>query len=212
MLVHAEYFKIDEATAIRRKTLLHFGKSNDLIGSAVLINPGSAPPTGEANMKMINAFFARNHPKEYVTTGIWHKFRPDATMLQLEKVFNGWYVGRERPLKGIIQLFNCFYIKQKDLDKALGAFQNHNSWSFSEQCLLKDKPVYFGWGTTGKTNTLLRPIASTIFNTYEKKTPIYQADFDDNCFYHPGYLNRSYQRNEKSKAILSKFAHLISAQ
>lgn len=211
MLVHAEYFRINEATSVRGKTLLHFGKSTNIIGSAVLINPGSAAPIGPANMELINAFFTKNHPKEVIATGIWQKFRPDATMLQLEKVFNGWYVGRERPLKGIIQLFNCFYVKQKDLDKALVAFQSHTSLSFAEQRFLKDQPVYFGWGTAGKTNTLIRPIAKTIFNTYTKgKTSIYQADFDNNSFYHPGYLNRSFNRNEKSKAILSKFSDLIS--
>ena len=140
LLVHAEYFQIDETTFIRRKTLLHFGMSSHLIGSAVLINPGSAAPIGPANMKLINAFYSKNHASEVPETRIWQRFQPDATMVQLAKVFNGWYLGKEKPLHGVIQLFNCFYLKQQDLHKALEAFQSFMQILLENRASLRINP------------------------------------------------------------------------
>lgn len=210
LIVSAEYFKFSEKVSYRRKTLLHLGNSPELIGSAVLINPGSASPTGVADLGPIQSFYSQNHNDEHIDFKVWKSFKADSTMIQLIKIFNGWYTGRQRRLNGIIQLFNCFYLKQQHLDKAIEGFIDCSNWIFTEHHLFKDKPVYFGWGNTGKNNKEIREVAWNIFDSYDKsKTPIYKNCFDENCFYHPGYLNRSYNRNPKSIEMLASFSKLV---
>ncbi len=190
--------------------MLHLGNSSDLIGSAVLINPGSSSPLDVADIGLIESFYSQNHSDEQIDFNVWKSFNPDSTMIQLVKVFNGWYTGRERRLNGVIQLFNCFYLKQQDLDLAVESFTAFGNWIFEEYHLFKDRPVYFGWGNTGKKNKEVKEVAMKIFDGYDKsKTPVYKNRFEDNCFYHPGYLNRSYRRNPKSIEILSSFSKLI---
>ena len=64
MKVYTEYFNIEDGNAFRIKTLLQFGESTDLIGSAVLINPGSAEPIRNADHDLIQAFYSKNHNME----------------------------------------------------------------------------------------------------------------------------------------------------
>lgn len=209
MKVYAEYFNKEDGNPYRRKTLLQFGDSTDLIGSAVLINPGSAKPIGSADLDFLQTFYRKNHNLELEDASIWKRFNPDSTMLQLAKLFNGWYVGKERSLSGVIQLFNCFYFKEQDLDKALNSFESSNDYIFNEAHLFRDRPVYFGWGNTGKSSKI-KDIPFEIFSSYEiDKTPIYNSIFEENCFYHPGYLNRSYKGNPKSIEIIQKFSALF---
>tara|TARA_Y100000815_G_C13247219_1_gene464098 strand:+ start:450 stop:1079 length:630 start_codon:yes stop_codon:yes gene_type:complete len=209
MKVYAEYFNKEDGNAYRRKTLLQFGESTDLIGSAVLINPGSAQPIGNANLDLIQAFYSKNHNLELGDLSLWKSFNPDPTMGQLAKLFNGWYAGKEQTLLGVIQLFNCFYLKEQDMDKALLGFKRGTDFAFNEAHLLGNRPVYFGWGNTGKFGKI-KNIAFNIFNSYDiHSTPIYHSVFEENCFYHPGYLNRSFKRNPKSIEIIQKFFALF---
>ncbi|MFC4218984.1 hypothetical protein [Flagellimonas marina] len=209
MKVYAEYFTIADCNAYRRKTLLQFGESIDLIGSAVLINPGSAEPIGNADHDLIQAFYSKNHNMEIDYSSIWKKFNPDPTMAQLTKLFNGWYAGKPKSLNGVLQLFNCFYLKEQDLDKALLSFKSGMDFTFSEGQLFGEKPVYFGWGNTGKYGKI-KDIPLNIFKSYDiRNTPIYHSSFEENCFYHPGYLNRSYKRNPNSIEIIQKFSSLF---
>ena len=209
MKVNAEYFPLKNGEYYRRKTLLQFGNSTHLIGSAVLINPGSASPSGSADIGFVNSFYQNNHDEEPIEPKLWKSFKPDPTMGQLAKLFNGWYLGNEKPLNGVIQLFNCFYLKGQDLDMAIEKYSSGDGMEFNENHLFKERPVYFGWGNTGKSGKI-RTIALRIFEQYDiVKTPIYNLDFQDNCFYHPAYLNRSYKRNPKSIEIISRFSKLF---
>lgn len=81
--VYAEFFTNNSGKEYRKKTLLHFGNSTNLIGSAVLTNPGSAKLIGEPNSEFIKSFYDDNHHIKNTDTNIWKTFSPDSTMLQL---------------------------------------------------------------------------------------------------------------------------------
>lgn len=212
MKSYAEYYKLQNGDCYRKKTLLHLGNSTDLIGSAVLTNPGSAEPIGEPDTEMIKEFYSNIHKIEIHNFDDWKTSSMDPTMLQLVKVFNGWYVGKQKKLNGIIQLFNCSYYKNQNLDEALERFNSDSPFIFSEHHLFINKPVYFGWGNAGKSLDL-KQIAANIFSKYNHKyTPIYNLEFAKNSFYHPGYINRSYNRNLKTKELMTRFEELINVK
>lgn len=207
MKVFAEFIQEKEKT-FRRKTLLQFGDSTDLIGSIILINPGSSSPIGcdENDRENIKDFYKKIHGINEDTEN-WQGAGIDPTMHQIKKIFDGSYLGETttKPLNGIIQLFNCFYYKHQHLSNALNEFSVNSTYNFNELNLLKDRPVYFGWGNTGKYGEV-REIAKNIFSSYDKSlTPIYKDNFIENCFYHPGYVNRSFKKNNKTKNILISF-------
>lgn len=209
MKVYAEYFKLDNGQEYRKKTLLHFGNGTNLIGSAVLMNPGSAKQKGEPDLKFIKSFYGENHQIKEMDLKNWKLFSPDSTMGQLEKIFNGWYIGKQRELNGVIQLFNCFYFRNQNFGEAIKNYNKESNYNFNESQFFLDKPVYFGWGGAGKYGDL-KPIATDIFLNYERnKTPIYDSKFENNCFYHPGYVNRSYSRNPKTQQLMKDFFELI---
>lgn len=209
MKVFAEFLE-ENGKTYRKKTLLQFGDSTDLIGSAVLMNPGSATYRSEpCDINVIKEFYLKEHGMSISDS--WFNCTADPTMKFLEKIFNGSYTtGQSKELKGIVQLFNCFYYRDANLENAIANFNSDDSkYIFNEQELFLDKPVYFGWGNVGKYG-VLQKIASRIFNDYDKsQTPIYNENFNQNCFYHPGYVNRSYSRNPKTKTITQEFFKLI---
>ena len=205
MKVYAEYFKNNDGCEYRRKTLLQFGNSSQLIGSAVLINPGSAKPIGDPDIKFLQDFYMNNHQESFEQS-LWKQFTPDSTMNQLEKIFNGWYVGKSKKLDGVIQLFNCFYYRDANLYNAITKAKN--SILFNEARYFKDKPVWFGWGNVGKNE--LNEITEPIFEAYDKSlTPIYLSDFKANKFSHPGYVNRAYHRDKNLNNLLVAFFDLF---
>lgn len=215
MEVFAEFFQMPDGKSYRKKTLLKFGESTDLIGSAVLMNPGSASQNKEEymNKEFIKSFFSDNHKIENINLNDWFKFKPDSTMIQLEKIFNGSYLSNlnydKKQLNGVIQLFNCFYYKSANSSEAHKEFSDDSEFKFGEENFFLEKPVYFGWGDEGKSG-YLKTIASEIFTHYETaKTPIYEKNFEKNCFYHPGYINRSYNRNIKTQKLLIDFYNQI---
>ena len=210
MKVYAEYFNESNGKEYRKKTLLHFGTSTNLIGSAVLMNPGSAKLIGEPNSEIIKSFYAENHHIGNVNTDNWRTFWPDSTMGQLEKIFNGWYIEERIELNGVIQLFNCFYYKDQNFVRARKSFDVESIYNFNEFQFLLDKPVYFGWGATGKYHEL-KPIATEIFSKYDlNRTPIYDSNFENNCFYHPGYVNRSFRSNSRTKKLMIDFFNIVN--
>lgn len=209
MNVYAEYFELPDGRSFRRKTLLRFGNGNDLLGSAVLMNPGSAKPIGGADEEFIKDFFLKNHGLHSVVGGKWKMFSTDSTMWQLEKIFNGFYVNKEKQLKGVIQLFNLFYYRDQDQQEALKNFSAESSFNFDEFDLFIDKPVYFGWGSAGKTGRL-GEVARDIFSSYNHRlTPVYYSNFEENSFFHPRYVNMSYKRNSRTLELMSSFQKLI---
>ena len=193
MNIFAEYFEIENRRGI---TLLQFGESIELIGSAVLKNPGSAKPLRSINnieLNTVNTFFKNTHKKNIPSGDCWYKFAKDSTMIQLERLFNGSLLANEKyiQLNGIIQLFNCFYYiteKSKDAEKIFQEYyKNKKEFIFNESEYFLDKPVYFGWGETG-LNGKYKKIAKYIFDEYMKNgihKDLYESNFEENCFSHP---------------------------
>lgn len=209
MKVFAEHI-LESTLEYRRKTLLQLGQSTELIGSAILMNPGSAKPIGKADIALVNSFYSKLNIDEKPNTPLWKEFNVDSTMIQLVKIFNGHYIKKHKELNGIIQLFNCYYYKNPDLEKAIDNYKPNSKYVFNEYAYLKDKPVYFGWGTEGKSGAF-QEIAKHIFESYNLDlTPIYKPNFQENTFYHPGYINRSFKRNDKTKELLKSFHCLLN--
>ncbi|RTJ22496.1 hypothetical protein [Campylobacter jejuni] len=91
-------------------TLLCFGQSAELLGSAVLLNPGSSKCKEESltcdELNKIREFY--KDKKDVGDFDSWKKFSPDSTMREIEKIFNGQHIDKKTELNGIIQIFNLF--------------------------------------------------------------------------------------------------------
>jgi hypothetical protein len=205
--VFAEFHQ-DGKYKYRIKTLLQINGGTELLGSAVLINPGSAEPENDKfDKKIIQQFYKSNHNIKIENLYHWHEFSVDPTMRQLVKLFNGSYTNQKPiELKGIIQLFNCTYIMSPDLKLAEELYNEAaNKFEFTEQDYFKNKPVYFGWGRTGKHGFVME-IALKIFDNYKggyKK--IYAPTFKENIYYHPRYINIVHNKNEAVKKLANGF-------
>ncbi len=202
MKVYAEYFE-ENGLKYRKSTLLQFGDSWNLIGSAVLANPGSAEPIREIvqdEKEQLNLFYTNNREGENFNLNNYFIFNDDPTMQRVEKIFNGWYIDAENPLElnGIIQLFNIFNIKNQDLDLAINSVSLESELLFSMgiENYFNDKPTYFGFSQDVLNDDRLYPVAKSIFeNSSNIVKSIYNNDFDENSFYHTTLVNRSYKRD-----------------
>lgn len=213
MRVFAEYIELSNGHKYRKKTLLKLGDAHHLIGSAILINPGSAEPISTLSAddeKWLNQFYLANHSMDLTNLGEWREFSCDATMRFLAKIFNGSYIGQETALNGVIQLFNCSYYKNQHLNETTKCMNEKAEFKFMENAFLTNKPVYFGWGNEGKIGSVCET-AKAIFNQYDLAlTPIYDPEFQRNAFYHPMYVNRSYKSNKKTQKLLADFYHQVN--
>ena len=92
-------FYTDEATNItyRRNTVLQFGDSWDVIGTAILLNPGSATIAAD---QLLDKELESLRDLTGIADG-WQvvDFGRDATIRDwLPKIFNGYYAHKEREL------------------------------------------------------------------------------------------------------------------
>ncbi len=93
MKVYARYFS-DGLLNFRLNTVLRFGDSWNVIGAAVLINPGSSKPMGDIDSDTLERLSAITGHADG-----WKEFSADVTMRQVSKIFNGWYIGEDMPLQ-----------------------------------------------------------------------------------------------------------------
>ncbi|MCS0334768.1 hypothetical protein ND981_17725, partial [Vibrio diabolicus] len=199
MRVFAEYY-LDDGLQFRRNTLLQFGTSWDLIGNIVLANPGSAEPISEVNntsLCSIEAFYGKYRSGEQFVHSNWQEFSLDPTMVFIEKLFKGEYVGESQNLNGVIQLFNTFNIKNQNLDEAVQQIRTDSKliFSFGIEKYFHDCPTYFGFSNAVLNNPKLRIVAEQIFeNSSEKVKKPYDSKFSNNKFYHPMYINKAYKQ------------------
>lgn len=203
MKVYARYFEENEL-GFRRDTILQFGNSWDLIGSIILINPGSATPLNtpiqpEILAKLLSITQTNDSDS-------WKEFSIDPTMGQIKKLFSGQFIGQNKSLSGIIQLFNLFNLRNANLFEALELFKttsNSNIVSIEEDITkIGRKPIYFGWGNAGKYQ--LKNIAGKIFESTPKQ-PYLNDKFEDNSFYHPRYLQMAHKRDGNVLKTLHNF-------
>ncbi len=195
----AEYFE-ENGLFFRKNTLLQFGDSWDLIGSAVLANPGSAEPILKISQEVsarVSEFYGRYRGGDSFHAENWFEFSPDSTMRFVEKIFNGWYIGDNIELSGVIQLFNTFNIKNKNLHEAVAQIGVGSELLFSYNIhkYFHDMPTYFGFSNEILANDLLRDVAIHIFNgSSDVVRNIYHRIFSENSFYHPMYINQAYKQ------------------
>ena len=215
MRVFAEYIN-HQGLEYRRRTLIQYGDSLNLIGSAVLKNPGSALPERPVTSQEligINSFYQTE-----VKAELWQVFNvgKDATIRDfLPKLFNGYYAcGSTHELNGIIQLFNLFYIREPNSARANAQVTTKAS-SYAYEMpqelvqLLAHKPVYLGWGKVHRLNSKTKELSKQLFN-YQKQTSCcyLKPNFEDNSFYHPQYLNIAYKT--RAKTVVKDFWNLLS--
>lgn len=212
MKVFAEYFTENNLT-YRTNTILQFGDSWDLIGNIVLANPGSAEPikgiekSSEYNLEN---FYKNYKDINYFKIENWHEFAPDQTMHRIKKIFSGQYVGKNKDLNGVIQLFNTFNIKNQYLDEAIKQIDVKSNLLFSNgiEKYFHNKPTYFGFSNDVLNNNTLNSIAKNIFeNSSDEVKKIYKPVFEENKFYHPSYINRAINQNHfkwYKEAVLEK--------
>jgi hypothetical protein len=201
---YAEYFK-EGGLVYRRNTLLQFGNSWSLIGNVVLANPGSAEPIAAASndiLDLVSSFYEEFRSGENVQPENWHEFSPDSTMRFVEKIFNGWYLGKNIELNGVVQLFNTFNIKNQNLQEAVTQIgvESDLLFSYTIYKYFNDKPTYFGFSNEVLRNDVLRNVAMNIFSKSSKVVrSIYSENFSENSFYHPMYINQAYGQKHFQK-------------
>lgn len=199
MKVYAEFFE-EGNLSYRKNTLLQFGESWKLIGNVVLANPGSAKPIekiGAESLDSIAQFYTSYREGLPFKSANWHEFSPDATIRQIEKIFSGWYLGRNKELNGVIQLFNTFNVINTNLWEAVNQSELSSIHMYSLDCYryFHNAATYFGFTKTILDHKVLSQVARGIFEsaTEQVKKP-YQPNFWENKFYHPGFINRSYNQ------------------
>lgn len=217
MNVYARYVR-DSGVEYRFDTLLQFGDSWGLIGNVVLANPGSSNPLKNCNeeeFSKIRDFFSQYRRGVNVLNSDWFVFSPDSTMRQIEKIFNGFYTnGKTSKLNGVIQLFNCFNIKNQNLGKAIEQIKESQKKDMITSAEIVDyfgeRAVYFGFSQSILNHQELRQTALSIFEKTPKELKkIFDNNFDNNKFYHPGYINRAYLRNGYVKQKMCDFYNSI---
>lgn len=204
MKVYARYFE-EEGLSFRRDTILQFGNSWELIGSIILINPGSAVPLSMSHLsqQVLDKLLPITQTND---SDSWKEFSIDPTMRQIERLFSGKFVGQNKPLNGVIQLFNLFNLRNANLIEALELFKttsNPNIISIeTDIARIGEKPVYFGWGNVGKQQ--LKNIAKRVFESVPLP-PYLNEKFENNFFYHPRYLQMGHRSNGNVIEILHHF-------
>ncbi len=211
MKVFAHYYK-SETTGndYRWRTLLQFGTSWDIIGSVVMMNPGSAAPLYSVNeptyleqLKRLEQPKLFSDEPEY----IWYSFSSDDTMKKVEKLFCTYY--NISALNGVIQVFNLMNVRDPNIELAL--IKNSNAIYPFSKTVEKDlkslvAPVYLGWGDLWK-NTSFKEEAEKFFNAViEQLNGKYLLpQLKDNKFYHPQYLMGIGMNYPMSKFLLNAF-------
>jgi hypothetical protein len=71
--------------------------------------------------------------------------------------------------------------------------------------LIKDKPVYLGWGVEGKTNKFLSEISVRIFESVKCENKYLKEKYYDNTFYHPRYIQMC-SKKPHLQALLNNFS------
>lgn len=212
MKVFAEFIE-ENGISYRRTTVLQFGDSWDLIGSAVLKNPGSARSINKINDIDFEALTELIH-ENLVERENWYEFSKDPTMGFLSKVFNGWYIGKEKQLNGVILLFNLYYIKDQNIQSARNKMESNKSkymFQSAEEIipLFKDKPVFLGWFNEYNLTEEIKLNAQKIFDFVKSNCNMYLNDeLIKNKFYHPLYINRAYNQSSIHETLKTFFDFL----
>ena len=179
----------------RKNTILQFGDSFDVIGAAILINPGSARPIAEVIDDETKSKLQEISSDS--KGGEWRVFNADSTMRFLEKIFSGWYIGQPKRLNGVILLYNLFNIRCADLEDAHKLRAKYSDlpemYTKPEELTESDIPFYICCGSPAKNK--MSEYAKELWKRIQYRVSYYAgSDFDKALFYHPQYINTSYHQ------------------
>lgn len=212
MKVYTHFKTIEEFNVgYRWRTLLQFGSSWNVIGSVVMMNPGSANYKNGSNCciedeSILGCLRSFDYPDDRGEK--WFEFNADATMGCVAELFAQYYgVPNQKDLQGVIQIFNLFYLREPNLGDALAKnkeltfFKHINDTIFEQDIAALKQPVYLGFGGLARSSDF-REKALRYFNeAIEKHDAKYlNEDFDKNTFTHPLRLMR-YIKNKPEGII-----------
>lgn len=196
----------------RRNTVLQFGDSWNVIGTAILLNPGSATISSEQpsaeDLLRLKGITGVDDGWQFVD------YNRDATIRDwLPRLFNGYYANKERELKGVILLYNLFNLKEPNSEKAKHIYSKVSSeyiyTSASDIEFINKSPiVYIGWGKVLSPELMVQ--AQLLFDRLDRNVITHYSDvMGDNVFYHPRAIQLGYKRLEKVKDCINRFENAL---
>lgn len=205
MKVYTHFTEINEGESdgFRWRTLMQFGNSWNIIGSIVMLNPGSARPKADPitqgeTLKKLSAFDASDDP--------WYEFTDDPTMRNAADLFAFKYGCDRNELQGVIQIFNLFYLRDADLDRAVSNGLR-NKVSGEEDYAQLVAPVYLGFGQLAQSPEF-KDRAKKFF---DRAVELGMNNIDpnygsaENKFYHPRYLFVYGHKRDRTRMELARF-------
>lgn len=193
----------------RWRTLLQFGSSWDIIGSVVMKNPGRANYLNGndywiKDRDILSHLDLFDYPCDRKCGEKWYEFHSDTTMECVAELFvQKMGVTDKGKLQGVVQIFNLFYLREQDCEKAVKTRMSMPSANeiddkiFEEDIHALKAPIYLGFGKLAKSS-IFREKALLFFNEAVNNYHARYLDtsFDNNRFYHPLALMR-FRKNEK---------------
>ena len=218
MKVYVHYYK-DDITGIeyRWRTLLQIGDSWNVCGTVVMKNPGSSKPIyvvdGKAvpvtDSRLLEQLFSFDNANNS-TNHRWYQFSVDNTMGHVSHLIGDYLRAHNKPVEGVIQIFNLFNIREVDLNKALEKIKTSQEESVlmttDDDIKQLVAPVYLGWGNL-KNNTYFKDNASKFFEVVKKGASYLDPDYKNNPFYHPQYLLVYGRKRDRCIKIYSSFVN-----
>lgn len=196
----------------RWRTILQIGDSWEKCGTIFMKNPGSSNNKNPEEQS-IDDMSVLEHLREFDDTkellsSKWYEFTKDSTMDCVKKLFEEYYNAQGESLNGVIQIFNLFNIRDKNLSDAIKKLRRNISddFIFSTKYDIDHivPPVYIGWGNLWK-NPTLRKNAEEIFNAVKNNNSYLCDGIQNNKFYHPLYLMVYGKNREKCKEEMNRF-------
>lgn len=198
---------------LRWRTLLQFGNSWNIIGSVVMKNPGASIFKGDkqpVHIPELSKFDSESFE--------WYEFTNDPTMRAIEGLFA---FAAEKPLNGVIQIFNLFYVRDADLGNGIkiDAEKVLPKCLISEDEMLKkdlrflrqtpkDCPIYLGFSSLAwdkKYGKRAKAFFDETMEHYKNGACYLNTDYKKNPFYHPLYLMGVGRNNPRSKQLRYAF-------
>lgn len=201
--------------SVRWRTLLQYGESWEIIGSVVMMNPGSSRPlhkvTDQAIIDKLVTFDETNHEE-------WYEFTEDNAMRNVGELFALREQKKSRhELKGIIQIFNLFYIRDANLARAKEtvwriAYPSWFSTDYDIRCMTEyngkpiKAPIYLGFGALAKEPSYSDK-ARLFWEAAQKRTHYLNPLFEKNKFYYPTYIMVRGKNRLCSQRALAQFIY-----
>ena len=138
----ARWYSDSDGNIYRDGTLLQFGNSWELLGSVILLNPGSAKPLDE---KPCNKFLCM-HLEGFDDKRDYYACSVDPLMRALIEIFTQRF-----PDGGVIQIYNLFNLKNPKYGSAIEALKkiDKSPYLFTpiDEVDFKDRPVIVATGS-----------------------------------------------------------------